>query len=413
MKIHSTSMEQALRKAVALFWMALLAVGILVVPISISIAQETQPADEEKTEEEKQAEEMEQQKVEEEITVTGTRVEGRVATETSAPVDIIDRTTLESTGATEVGKALQLLAPSFNFSTTYISDGTDIIRPATLRGLGADQVLILVNGKRRHQQALLNVQQTIARGSAGTDINAIPLTAIDHIEVLRDGAAAQYGSDAIAGVINIILKDGVDGSAMLESGQTYEGDGELITAGVNKGFRVGENGVISLTGEYRDRGETNRAGPDLLRVSPPRVTQRIGDPDAKDGYIWGNARLPVGTGEFYAFGGWSGREGNSSGFFRTSGDGRTIPSIYPNGFLPTIITKPTDFSIAAGFKGDITEDWTYDVYYNFGQNKFKFREENTANVSWFYEPLDPNNPTGPRFEETPLEADTGTLKYDM
>jgi iron complex outermembrane receptor protein len=239
MKIHSTSMEQALRKAVALFWMALLVVGILVVPISISIAQETQPADEEKTEEEKQAEEMEQQKVEEEITVTGTRVEGRVATETSAPVDIIDRTTLESTGATEVGKALQLLAPSFNFSTTYISDGTDIIRPATLRGLGADQVLILVNGKRRHQQALLNVQQTIARGSAGTDINAIPITAIDHIEVLRDGAAAQYGSDAIAGVINIILKDGVDGSAMLESGQTYEGDGELITAGVNKGFRVG------------------------------------------------------------------------------------------------------------------------------------------------------------------------------
>ena len=214
---YSLSIEKTIRQAIPLFLLALLTVGILLVPITMTMAQESQ-TEEEQTEEEKQAEEaLEEQPVSEEITVTGTRVEGRVATETTAPVDIIDRATLVSTGATEIGKALQLLAPSFNFSTTYISDGTDIIRPATLRGLGADQVLILINGKRRHQQALLNVQQTIARGSAGTDINAIPLSAIDHIEVLRDGAAAQYGSDAIAGVINIILKDGVDGDAVLRN----------------------------------------------------------------------------------------------------------------------------------------------------------------------------------------------------
>jgi iron complex outermembrane receptor protein len=407
----------SIEKPVALFLMALLAVGILLMPVTTAMAQEgqtdEQQTEEEKTEEEKQAEEAMEEQISEEVTVTGTRVEGRVATETTAPVDIIDRTTLESTGATEVGKALQLLAPSFNFSTTYISDGTDIIRPATLRGLGADQVLVLINGKRRHQQALLNVQQTIARGSAGTDINAIPISAIDHVEVLRDGAAAQYGSDAIAGVINIILKDGVDGDAVFETGQTYEGDGEIVMGGVNKGFRVGDEGVINVTGEYRDRGETNRAGPDLLRVSPPEVTQRIGDPDAEDAYIWANAKIPAGEGQFYGFGGWSRREGNSSGFFRTSGDGRTIPSIYPEGFLPTLITQPTDISLAFGYKGDIGEDWNYDVYYNYGQNKFQFREENTANVSWFYEPLDPNNPTGPRFEETPLEMDTGTLEYGM
>jgi iron complex outermembrane recepter protein len=143
-------------------------------------------------------------KLEEAVTVTGTRIKGRTSTETLAPVDVIDGEAIRATGAVETGKILQLLEPSFNFSTTTISDGTDIIRPATLRSLNPDQVLVLVNGKRYHQQSLMNYQQTIARGSAGYDINSIPASAIDHIEVLRDGAAAQYGSDAIAGVINII-----------------------------------------------------------------------------------------------------------------------------------------------------------------------------------------------------------------
>lgn len=373
-------------------------------------ATQTQP-----TKEEEQAEDVlqEHEKLKEEVTVTGTRVEGRVATDTPAPVDIIDAETLRSTGAVETGKVLQLLAPSFNFSSTTISDGTDIIRPATLRGLGSDQVLVLVNGKRRHQQALLNVQQTIARGEAGTDINAIPVSSIDHIEVLRDGASAQYGSDAIAGVINIILKDQTEGDVELEGGQTYEGDGGLGFVGVNKGFQVAGNGFVNVTGEYRDRGETNRAGADSLRVDPPRVTQRIGDADSKDGAFWYNTDLPLGSGRFYAFGGWSQREGNSSGFFRSAGDGRTIPAIYPNGFLPTLITKPRDISTVVGYKGNINPKWDYDVSANFGNSRFQFREENTANVSWFYEPLDPNNPTGPRFEQTPTDADTGTLIFNQ
>ena len=140
------------------------------------------------------------------VQVLGSRAKNRTAAETAAPVDILRAEQLERTGALELGQLLQTLEPSFNFSRTTISDGTDIIRPATLRSLGPDQVLVLVNGKRRHQQALVNVQQTIARGSAGTDINAIPVSAIERIEVLRDGAAAQYGSDAIAGVINVVLK---------------------------------------------------------------------------------------------------------------------------------------------------------------------------------------------------------------
>ena len=396
----------------------ILAITFLCLPVSTSIAQSSDTEQEEQAaqeaeEEVEEAEEEEVETVKEEITVTGTRAEGRSAVDTPAPVDIISEEMLRATGAVETGKALQLVAPSFNFSTTFISDGTDIIRPATLRSLGADQVLVLINGKRRHQTALLNVQQTVARGQSGTDINAIPISAIDHIEVLRDGAAAQYGSDAIAGVINIILKDGLDGDINAQAGQTYEGDGEGLTFSANKGFAVGDEGVINVTGEYRDRGETNRAGVDSLRVDPPRVTQRIGDADAKDGLLWGNAFLPVSNGNFYAFGGWSRRKGTSSGFFRSSGDDRTAPDIYPAGFLPTIITQPTDASIVAGFKKRFKDTWYFDLSFNWGLSEFKFREENTMNVSWFYEPLNPNNPLGPRFEETPLAADTGTLKTDM
>ena len=353
--------------------------------------------------------------LEEAITVTGTRVKGRIASETTAPVDYIDSEAIRSTGATETGKILQLVEPSFNFSTTFVSDGTDIIRPATLRALGPDQILVLVNGKRQHQQALLNVQQTIGRGSAGYDINAIPASAIDHIEVLRDGAAAQYGSDAISGVINIILKNQTNATDItLEGGQTYKGDGKSYLGFANTGFALGTDGFFNISAEYRKRGETNRAGPDSLRVNPPRVDQRIGDPEAKDALLWANAELPAGPGKLYLFGGWSNRKGNSSGFFRSKGDGRTVPDIYPNGFLPTIITEPTDGSATVGYRGLFgNSTWTYDLSANYGVSKFQFREENTVNVSYFYEPRDPNNPTGPRFRESPTSADTGSLGYNQ
>ncbi|HVT05413.1 MAG TPA: TonB-dependent receptor [Thermoanaerobaculia bacterium] len=344
------------------------------------------------------------------IPVTGSRVEGRTATETTAPVDIIDNAAIRSTGTTETGKILQLLAPSFNFSTTTVSDGTDIIRPATLRSLGPDQLLVLVNGKRRHQQALLNVQQSIGRGSAGYDLDAIPSSAIDHIEVLRDGAAAQYGSDAIAGVINIILKGQTGGTDVdVSSGKYYAGDGATYDGSFNSGFRLGQKGLLDVTVEYRDRGETNRAGADSLRVDPPRVTQRIGDPIARDAALWLNGEVPAGNGHFYFFGGYSDRRGNASGFYRSPADGRTVPAIYPTGFLPTILTRPTDESLAGGYKGK-RADWNYDLGVNWGTNRFKFREENTVNVSYWYEPVDPAKPAGARFMQSPTAANTGTLR---
>jgi iron complex outermembrane recepter protein len=340
------------------------------------------------------------------ITVTGSRSSNRSATETAVPIDVISKEMIEATGASETGRLLQKLAPSFNFPQSFVSDGTDLIWPASLRGMGPDQVLVLVNGKRRHQQALVNVQQSIGRGSAGTDINAIPIAAIERIEVLRDGASAQYGSDAIAGVINIILNDQQDGGFVNgEVGQTTKGDGETFRVGANGGFALGE-GFLNLTGEYLDRGETNRAGPDTLRVNPPRVTQRIGDADMSNKAIWFNAEVPFGAGDFYAFGGVSKRDANSSGFFRSKGDGRTIPALYPNGFLPTLLTTADDWSAALGLRGDVNDAWKYDFSLNRGSSRFEFGTRNSANVSWFFEP----KPGGGIFGETPTSAQDGTLR---
>ena len=190
----------------------------------------------------------------------GTRVEGRSITDSPVPVDVVTEQEILDTGHSEVGRVIQALIPSFNFSSSTISDGTDSVRPATLRGMGPDQVLVLVNGKRRHASALIHVNRSVGRGSAGTDLNAIPVSAIKRIEVLRDGASAQYGSDAVAGVINIILKDSYDGALRSSVGQTYESDGTRYTARLNKGFQVGEDGVLHAALEFSDRGATNRAG---------------------------------------------------------------------------------------------------------------------------------------------------------
>lgn len=161
--------------------------------------------------------------------------------------------------------------------------------------------------------------------------------------------------------------------------------------------------------EYRHRDETNRAGPDSLRVNPPRVDQRLGDPIAKDLYLWLNGALPIGTGELYWFGGGSRRTGDSSGFFRSAGDGRTVPDIYPNGFLPNILTKTTDASLAVGYRAPINANWTYDLSVNYGRNKFDFNEGNTVNVSWWYEP----KPGGGIYAQSPTAAFTGGLAYDQ
>ena len=331
----------------------------------------------------------------ESVVVVGTRSIGRKALQAPVPIEVVNREQLSITGQSETGRVLQMLVPSFNFSSSTISDGTDALRPATLRGLGPDQTLVLVNGKRRHKSALLHVNTSVGRGTAGTDFNAIPSSAIERIEVLRDGAAAQYGSDAIAGVINIVLKDDVDtGDADIYWGQTYEGDGDTWNGNANYGMKVGDSGFLNLTAEWRERARTNRAGLtgerqyDWTEVNQGRLADntleienddgtvtekpvwfdsreytferqnfRIGDSDSAQKIGFYNFGLPLGEGlELYSFGGHSSRQNNSAGFYRRANQAsRTVTEIYPDGFLPEINTDIGDTSLAFGMA------WTHET----------------------------------------------------
>lgn len=335
-----------------------------------------------------------------EIVVVGSRAEPRTLMETAVPVDIISSKEISNSSQENVGQILQYLAPSFNSSQQTISDGTDHIDPASLRGLGPDQVLVLVNGKRRHTSALLNVNGTVGKGTVGTDLNAIPAAAIERIEVLRDGAAAQYGSDAIAGVINIVLKKQV-GVAQINSqlGVTSEGDGAMGRLGVNYGFRVGKKGFVNVTGEFVDREATNRSGDytgtvygdardnDLTDffaqtgLGGKRV-MAIGNSAGRNGQVFFNAEVPiVGGGELYANGGFSFRKGRANGFYRFPKDqNRVVLSIYPNGFSPEIHTDIVDRSLTMGLRGE-KNGWNLDFSNTRGANGFDFNVENSNNAS--------------------------------
>ena len=353
-----------------------------------------------------------------ELAVVGTRAAERTSTEAPVPVDVLTAAEIKQTGRTETAQIIQALAPSFNFPRATISDGTDHTRPATLRGLQPDQVLVLVNGKRRHTSALINVNNSIGRGSGMVDLNAIPASAIERIEILRDGAAAQYGSDAIAGVINIILKEGAPNELTATAGQTTESDGEVIQGGANYALAIGGDGVLQIAGEYRNRGFTNRSAPDLRtqyfagdpKNSDPslngRINHRQGDADTEDAGLFVNLAKPVADAtEVYFFGGGTIRSGESAGFFRRALDDRTVRAIYPNGFLPMIGTKISDFSGVAGIRGD-KAGWRWDLSADYGRNLFHFDVFNSANVT-----LGATSPT--EFYAGTIKANQFTTNLDV
>lgn len=368
---------------------------------------------------------QEKDSVLEEIVVTGSRAKFSTADDAPVPVSVLTNEMLTNTGATELGRAIQAAAPSFNFSSSTISDGTDALRPATLRGLGPDQTLVLINGKRRHNSALIHVNTSVGRGTAGTDMNAIPISAVQRVEVLRDGAAAQYGSDAIAGVINIILKDSAtDGSTSLEFGETFKGDGETWVANVNSGFALGSEGFLNLTYQYRDRGATNRAGLDGTRQYPctdgtnidftcrtittldpreatfNRKSFRIGDADNEQHAFAANMAINAGMGEFYSFLTYSTRDNQSGGFSRTASNPTgNVLSIHPDGFLPLINSDIEDFSLFAGYRWDTASGWGFDLSAGYGDNEFGFLISNSLNASF-----GANSPTS---------ADAGELGLDQ
>jgi iron complex outermembrane recepter protein len=390
------------------FSLALLCATLLFVfaPVESGYAQAPAPA-----------EDRSAQDVLDEIVVVGTRSQGRIALESPVPVDSFNFTAMNETGQTEVGRMLQSLAPSFNFSSSTISDGTDALRPATLRGLGPDQTLVLVNGRRRHGSALVHINQSVGRGTAGTDLNAIPASAIKRIEVLRDGAAAQYGSDAIAGVINIVLHDHDDGGRVGgQVGQFTAGDGLTYVTSYNHGVPLLNDGFLNFTLEYRNRERTNRAGlaadciyadtctvlgdgtrqtTDPRELVFDRQNFRIGDADSEQLAAVMNLALPLSElVEGYGFVTWSRRENTSGGFYRNAGSATQNPrfmfdgtpvnegrGVYPDGFLPLINTDIEDFSANAGFRGGFGRGWTWDLGAGWAENTFEFLITNSLNAS--------------------------------
>ncbi|WP_428267047.1 TonB-dependent receptor [Haliangium sp.] len=364
------------------------------------------------------------------IEIIGSRLP-RSVTDTPVAVDLIDSEVIERSGQSETNQILATVAPSYNATHQTIADGSDHVNPASLRGLGPGQVLVLVNGKRRHPAALIHVNGTFGRGTVGVDLNAIPTLAVKRIEVLRDGASAQYGSDAIAGVINIVLKDYTELlDARLHTGITAFGDGLEFKAGGNYGIRLGADGFVNLTGEFLQRFKTDRSGPwegnffpgvsdydettqmlEQRGLSREDVSMDIGQSQATVGNLVLNSSLPVGAGEVYAFGTFAYRDGQAAGFYRRPEQSdRYIPEIYPDGFLPEIHVKSVDWEGAAGYRQEVA-GWNVDFGANHGGNSFLYYVENSLNAS-----IGPSSQTsfkagGPLFNQTSFNLDVARPLY--
>ncbi len=333
------------------------------------------------------------------IVVVGSRTP-RTNVDTTVPVDVYTAEDIARSGRTETAHILTTLAPSFNAQPQSISDGTDHVEPASLRGLGPDQVLVLINGKRRHKSALLNVNGTFGRGTVGTDLDAIASGSIKRIEILRDGAASQYGSDAIAGVINIVTKDATDVvDISSEAGITGSRDGAQLASSANYGWKVGEKGFVNLTGQFLQRDPTNRSGTytgpiysqnpatDAQMLAARGLTRddfkmQIGEAGATLGIGEFDMELPFSdTGRFYSFGDVSYRHGDAAGFYRYPYQtDSNVSELYPDGFLPRIRTDINDTALTVGVRQTVGV-WNIDASLTRGTSGFKFDIDNSVNAS--------------------------------
>ncbi len=339
----------------------------------------------------------------EEVVVVGSRSAAREALDSPVPVDVISADEIEMVAALggELGELLQALSPSFNFPRQSNSGSADHIRSAQLRGLSPDHVLVLVNGKRQHTTAVVNLESKVGRGTNAFDFNTIPLISIKRIEILRDGAAAQYGSDAIAGVINIVLKDQSEGGSFTAlygghrtdfapSDETLT-DGESFSVAADFGFAIGENGSFRVGAEYRDRSSTNRAGIGALPFFEDQTPANIaldnkqvfapGDGDSESITLFYNTHIDVGENEFYSFGNYNQRDAEGAAFFRYPDGFSGVPSVYPQGFRPVTTGDSDDLSIAAGLRGNaFNTNWDLSIIY--GLNDYDFGVFNSINPSF-------------------------------
>ncbi len=360
------------------------------------------------------------------VVVTGSRAAvGRSNVLTTAPVDVISAREIKAFAQTDVSQVLTYAAPSFQSSRQSISDGTDFLDPASLRGLGPDQVLVLVNGKRRYSQSLVNINGTIGRGSVGTDLNTIPTASIKRIEVLRDGAAALYGSDAIAGVINIQLKDDTTHtSASSLYGQTTQSDGKTEQVDFSTGINLNKRGFLDLSGQFLNRSYTNRSFTDTAPLVylgfngayPGNATTeqsrrdlkaqddalvakngfdrrdiRVGQSDSRNFGAMFNGAYRFGMGyEVYFFGGASYRTGRGPGFNRLPNQPtQSDLNIFPNGFLPFINSVINDHSGTVGVRKNLGS-FAVDLSNTFGRNNLAFTIDGSVNAS-----LAQGNPLNP------------------
>jgi iron complex outermembrane receptor protein len=324
------------------------------------------------------------------VVVTGTHASNRTEAESLSPIDVLSPADLQASGNTDIASALNHLLPSLDFPRPAINDGNDALRPATLRGLSPDQVLVLVDGKRYHTSALVNYNPSVGRGSAPVDLNSIPIAAIDHIEVLRDGAAAQYGSDAIAGVINIVLKHGGTGGHVLASGGIMDkGDGAQNGVESSLGLPLGKDGSLGwarISLNYQSTMKTNRAE---YGVQDPASNggvehQRYGDPGVKTYQALSNFDLTLAPKiDLYGYLNLSRRHVDSNGYYRTAGSDRNVPEIYPDGFLPHIVNDSNDMSGVLGVKGLTDGGWHWDVSGNYGINRLNFDVRHSLNVALY------------------------------
>ncbi|TAA12283.1 TonB-dependent receptor [Pseudoxanthomonas winnipegensis] len=328
------------------------------------------------------------------VIVTGTHVADRTVAESQSPIDIISPETLQATGTTELATALSRALPSLNFPRPALVDGTSGVRPAQLRGLSPDQVLVLVNGKRYHSSAAINLNGSIGRGSSAVDLNSIPVAAIERVEVLRDGASAQYGSDAIAGVVNIVLKGaGSGGSLAVNYGKYAKGDGEQyqLSGDAGVGFADGR-GKLHVAGQVGYQDPTNRSGA-YAGSTPntgnfPSVGQKafvIGDPDVNAGAVSANTSFDFSDHlSAYATAIASNRDIDSYAFYRSknhNNQSALLAQFYPDGYVPVINQYSKDRSLIAGLKGNTDGGFTWDVSYNYGYNKIDYHTRNTINYT--------------------------------
>ncbi len=353
-----------------------------------------------------------------EVVVIGSRsTVARTNVERPVPVDVISAKELQTTGQTELGQQVQFMSPSFNSAKNGINGVANYADPASLKGLSPDQMLVLIDGKRRHQFAALNSNVTVGKGTVVTDMNSIPSLALERMEILRDGAAAQYGSDAIAGIANMVLKKSVNnGTAQIQYGKTSKGDGGGYTVGLNYGFSLGKKASLNITGSYQDVAGTDRSDPynpqpagaggaytgiytNVAATDQALLKSRgywgdgtygsfrpttYGSNAMKSGQIFYNLDVPLSKEwSLYSFGGFSNKDVFAQAFLRTAlaTGGTTNPDLYPDGYVPQLPGTAVDVSYLVGFKRKTSTGWNWDLSSGYGKNYLDQSAKNSSNAS--------------------------------